>query len=79
MCKTHFLSVSPDTRDGWKQYRGQRTFPESKVATGCRPGPDRILGPGGEPKYTNPEEDRNRVHGKNLMWPGKIYHVLYQV
>ncbi|CAM9102859.1 unnamed protein product, partial [Choristocarpus tenellus] len=79
MCKTHFMGVPAQTRDGWKQYRGQRMFPESKVAVECRPGPGRVLTNTGEPKYTCPDEEKGKVHGKNLMWPGKIYHVLYQV
>ena len=90
MCKTHFTSVPTHTREGWKQYRGSRTFPETKIAVVCRPGPNR--GNGGaaaaaaaagevDPGYTNhPEDDKSaRGQTKNAMWPGKVYNVLYQV
>lgn len=44
MCKTHFGTVPNQTREGWKQYRGTRTFPETKIAAACRPGPNRGQG-----------------------------------
>lgn len=84
MCRSHFSTVPSHTRDGWKQYRGTRTFPESKIVIACRPGPNRGNGATGieeDPGYTNhPDDDKaNRGQLKNAMWPGKIYNVLYQV
>ncbi|CAM9325908.1 unnamed protein product, partial [Hapterophycus canaliculatus] len=94
MCKTHFNTVPINTREGWKQYRGTRTFPETKIAVACRPGPNRGHGAVAaaaaaaaaaasdvDPGYTNhPEDERaNRGPPKSALWPGKIYNVLYQV
>lgn len=84
MCKTHFTAVPVHTREGWKQYRGTRTFLETKIAVACRPGPDRGAGVTAsevDPGYTNhPDDDKvGRGQTKNAMWPGKVYNVLYQV
>ncbi|CAN0044118.1 unnamed protein product, partial [Ectocarpus sp. 6 AP-2014] len=93
MCKTHFNTVPLSTREGWKQYRGTRTFPESRIAASCRPGPTRGLGAAAavaaaaaaasevDPGYTNHPDDEkgNRGPTKSALWPGKVYNVLYQV
>lgn len=83
MCKTHFTTVPVPTREGWRQYRGTRMFPETKVSIECRPGPNRgngVANPEADPGYTNPpEDDKAKGPIKNSMWPGKVYSVLYQV
>lgn len=83
MCKTHFTTVPSETREGWKQYRGTRTFPETKIAVECRPGPNRgggVTTGDGDPGYSNcPEDEKVKTSAKNSMWPGKVYSVLYQV
>lgn len=83
MCKTHFNAVPTQTRDGWKQYRGSRTFPETKIAVECRPGPNRGNGATSsemDPGYTiAAEEDKSNRGLKSSMWPGKLYSALYQV
>ncbi|CAB1120207.1 unnamed protein product [Ectocarpus sp. CCAP 1310/34] len=90
MCKTRFNTVPLSTREGWKQYRGTRTFPESRIAASCRPGPTRGHGAAAaaaaaasevDPGHTNHPDDEkgNRGPTNSALWPGKVYNVLYQV